>query len=188
MASFAHLILTTSRLRLRPLHAGDEKALFAIFSDPRVMTYWSHVPWTSVEPAQQMIAADALSMDAGTHVRLGIEIRAARSMVGTCSLFNLNAQCRRAELGYALGADAWGQGLMHEALTALLDHAFGKLGLNRIEADVDPRNRRSTRTLERLGFAREGHLRERWIVDGEVMDSDLHGLLRREWVAGRTNG
>jgi RimJ/RimL family protein N-acetyltransferase len=70
---------------------------------------------------------------------------------------------------------------MHEALLALLDFGFGELDLNRIEADIDPRNSTSARTLERLGFTREGYLRERWIVGDEVSDTALYGLLRREW-------
>jgi RimJ/RimL family protein N-acetyltransferase len=70
---------------------------------------------------------------------------------------------------------------MHEALTALLDYGFHNLNLNRIEADIDPRNVSSAKTLERLGFTKEGHLRERWIVGEEVSDTFLYGLLRREW-------
>jgi len=70
---------------------------------------------------------------------------------------------------------------MHEALQALLDFGFGELDLNRIEADIDPRNSASARTLERLGFTKEGYLRERWIVGEEVSDTALYGLLRREW-------
>ena len=50
-----------------------------------------------------------------------------------------------------------------------------------VEADIDPGNRASARTLERLGFRREGLLRERWIVNGEISDSALYGLLRRDW-------
>lgn len=71
-----------------------------------------------------------------------------------------------------------------EALRALLDHGFGALQLNRIEADIDPRNAASACSLERLGFTREGLLRERWIVDGEVSDTSLYGLLARQWRAG----
>ena len=70
---------------------------------------------------------------------------------------------------------------MHEALQALLQHAFDRLDLNRLEADIDPRNLASARTLERLGFQKEGYLRERWIVNDEVSDTALYGLLRREW-------
>jgi [ribosomal protein S5]-alanine N-acetyltransferase len=70
---------------------------------------------------------------------------------------------------------------MQEALVAFIGHGFAELGLNRIEADTDPRNERSMRLLERLHFVQEGHFRERWIVDGEVSDSALFGLLRRDW-------
>jgi len=70
---------------------------------------------------------------------------------------------------------------MHEALQALLEFGVGELDLNRIEADIDPRNSASARTLERLGFTKEGYLRERWIVGDEVSDTVIYGLLRREW-------
>ena len=70
---------------------------------------------------------------------------------------------------------------MREALTAVIDYAFGELDLNRIEADTDPRNERSTRLLEHLAFVKEGLFRERCIVDGEVSDSAMYGLLRRDW-------
>jgi RimJ/RimL family protein N-acetyltransferase len=67
-------------------------------------------------------------------------------------------------------------------LSALLDYAFTELDLNRVEADSDPRNERSARLLDRLGFTKEGLFRERCIVDGEVSDSAMYGLLRREWM------
>lgn len=70
---------------------------------------------------------------------------------------------------------------MTEALTALLDHAFDGLGLHRIDADTDPMNRAAIQLLERLGFQREGLLRERWRTAGRKSDAALYGLLRHEW-------
>jgi RimJ/RimL family protein N-acetyltransferase len=181
MQAFQNLPLHTDRLLLRPLLETDVDALFAIFSDARVMRYWSTPAWTSREPAREMIAAD-LAQTSRDNLRLGIALSESGILLGTCSLFSINSVCRRAEVGYGLGSFAWGHGYMHEALQALLDFGFGELGLNRIEADIDPRNGASARTLERLGFAREGYLRERWIVGGEVSDTALYGLLRREWM------
>lgn len=178
--SFLDLVLPTPRLRLRPLRADDAEALFAVFSDPEVMRYWSTPPWTSIDQAHQRIAADTAGMAAGEHLRLGIERQADGRLVGQCTLFDIVPSCRRAEIGYCLARHAWGQGLMHEALQALVAHGFGPMDLNRIEADIDPRNAASARSLERLGFVREGLLRERWIVDGEVSDSALYGLLRSD--------
>lgn len=72
---------------------------------------------------------------------------------------------------------------MHEALVALLNYGFSELDLNRVVADIDPRNVNSARSLERLGFTKEGHLRENCVVNGILADSVIYGLLRREWKA-----
>ncbi len=183
MLAFDRVTLNTQRLRLRPYTPSDAEALFAIYSDVRVMRYWSYPPWSSIDQANEMIAKDATTLAAGEHLRLGVETVDDARLVGHCSLFNLNAQCRRAEIGYGLAFDAWGHGYMHEALTAVLNYGFSELALNRVEADIDPRNAASAKALERLGFLNEGLLRERWVVDGEVSDSGLYGLLRRDWLA-----
>jgi RimJ/RimL family protein N-acetyltransferase len=122
-------------------------------------------------------------MPARRYLCLGLAPLAGGDVIGTCTLYGWVPSSRRAEIGFVLGRPAWGQGYMREALDTLLGHAFGAMDLNRIEADTDPRNQASMRMLERLGFAREGLLPERWIVDGEVSDSVLYGLLRRHWQA-----
>jgi RimJ/RimL family protein N-acetyltransferase len=63
----------------------------------------------------------------------------------------------------------------------VLAHAFDTLRLRRIEADIDPRNSASCKLVERLGFVREGLLRERWDVAGELCDAALYGLLASDW-------
>lgn len=183
MPAFDQLVLKTQRLRLRPYALADADALYAIYSDVRVMRYWSYPPWTSIDQAHEMIAKDATYLAAGEHLRLGVELADDGRLIGHCSLFNFNAQCQRAEIGYGMAFDAWGRGYMHEALTVVVGYAISELALNRIEADIDPRNAASAKTLERHGFQREGLLRERWVVDAEVSDSGLYGLLRRDWLA-----
>lgn len=180
---FSALPLLTPRLRLRPVAAGDADNLFAIFSDAPTMRYMSSPPWTALDQVHAMIAADEAALATGEALRLGLERLSDGRVIGTCSLFNHSAQNRRAEIGYALARDAWGQGWMDEALRALVAHAFGPWGLHRLEADIDPRNTASARSLQRLGFQEEGRLRERWIVAGEVSDSGLWGLLARDWAA-----
>lgn len=183
MPAFDQVQLHTARLLLRPLGVDDVPALFAIFSDPVVMRYWSGPPWVSLDEAHAMVDSDLKAMAAGEHLRLGLVQADAGMLLGTCTLFSINTACRRAEVGYSLAQAAWGQGYMHEALCALLDYGFTTMGLNRVEADIDPRNGASARSLDRLGFTREGFLRERWIVGGEVSDTALYGLLQREWKA-----
>ena len=183
MADFGRLTLRTGRLLLRPLRETDAAAIFAIRSDPKVMRYTSSVPLVSLDQAEAFIARETAGMANGESLRLGLQRIEDDALIGTCILFHMNTQCRRAEVGYELRHDAWGQGYMHEALHTFLHFGFTELALNRIEADIDPRNIASARSLERLGFAREGLLRERWIVDGEVSDSALYGLLLSDWRA-----
>jgi RimJ/RimL family protein N-acetyltransferase len=180
MRAFPNLPIRTARLELRPLRQADIAALFEIHSDPAAMRYWDAPVWRDDERARAMVARD-LALTTREHLRLGIELAASGELLGTCALWGINAQCRRAEIGYILGPRSWGHGFMHEALSALLDYGFAELDLNRVEADTDPRNRRSARLLERLGFSQEGLFRERCIVDGEVSDAAMYGLLRREW-------
>jgi RimJ/RimL family protein N-acetyltransferase len=162
------------------LTESDVPALFAIHSDPIAMRYWSGTVWKDDQRGRAMVARDHdHSLD--DHFRLGIELAETGQLIGTCTLFQINDQCGRAELGYMLGSFAWGQGYMREALGAFVTHAFTEMNLSRIEADTDPRNEPSLRLLGSLGFVKEGHFRERWVVDGEVSDSAMFGLLRREW-------
>ena len=182
MPRFTRLPLTTPRLQLRPLQLRDAQALFEIFSDPQAMQYWSTPPCTTPEQAVERIEQDSAWLEEGSVLPLALVPQGDdKAIVGTVSLFAFDAPSQRAEIGYILAPQAWGQGLMHEALQALVSYAFGVLGLRRLEADIDPRNQRSGKSLERLGFQREGVLRERWMVAGEVSDSALYGLLAREW-------
>ena len=118
---------------------------------------------------------------AGGALQVDIERNDDKVIVGTCTLFAFHTASRRAEIGYALGQPYWYQGYMHEALQTLLGYAFEILDLNRLEADIDPRNAASAQTLERLGFQHVCTLRERWIMSNEVSDTAWHDLLRREW-------
>jgi RimJ/RimL family protein N-acetyltransferase len=173
--------ITAERVALRWLTGEDVRDLFAVFSDPDVMRYWSSPPLVEIEEASELLAHIQDCFRRRVLFQWGVARRADDRVIGTCTLFHPDLGNRRAELGYALGREHWGQGYMQEALRALLNYSFGDLNLHRLEADVDPRNASSARTLEKLGFRQEGYLRERWLVGGGVQDSLFYGLLRSEW-------
>lgn len=174
--------IEASRVLLRELGPRDVEALFAIFGDPQVCRYWSHPALEDLAAARALQAQIAECFEDRRLFQWGLLERSSGTVVGTCTLAALTPRHRRAEVGFALARSAWGKGYVSEALRALLGFAFGTLGLHRLEADVDPRNARSIRVLERLGFQREGYLRERYHVHGETQDSVLYGLLEREWA------
>ena len=174
-------VITTPRVVLRWISEDDIDGLYKIFSDPQVMRYWSTIPLADREAAAALQREIAAGNENNTMWKWGLALRDSNAIIGTTTLFNLNLDNGRAEIGYAMARAYWGKGYMHEALHALVSHAFEALELRRLEADVDPRNAASIRTLERLGFQREGFLRERWHVNGEIQDALFYGLLRREW-------
>jgi [ribosomal protein S5]-alanine N-acetyltransferase len=179
--TFSALPLSTERLVLRPLRQDDAGTLLTIYSDPAVMRYWGSPAWSKIEQAIAMIDRESKALDAGEYLRLGIERRADGVLIGACTLFSFHEDSRRAEIGYILESQSWGCGFMSESLAGLINYGFTELNLNRIEADIDPRNQRSETILQRLGFVKEGLLRQRWIVAGEVSNTALYGLLRDDW-------
>ncbi|MGJ9417855.1 GNAT family N-acetyltransferase [Massilia sp. CMS3.1] len=174
-------VLTTARLTLRPFTEGDAAPLFRIFSDDEVVRFWSAGAWTEIVQAEAMIEEAMAGYQEGGLCRYAITLADTGELIGICNLRGFFEQNRRCELGYALGSAHWGRGYAFEALEALLGHAFSALDMNRIEADIDPRNDASARLLERLGFRQEGTMPERWIVHGEKADTAFYGLLKRYW-------
>ena len=175
--------LHTARLRLRPLDEADADAdaLFALHGNAHVLRYWDAPPWRERARAERFIAASRQMAEAGTGARLAVDRAADGSFLGWCSVTRWNPGYRSASMGYCYDEAAWGHGYATEAARALLQWAFETLDLNRVQAETDTRNAASARVLEKLGFAREGTLREDCVVDGDVSDSWVFGLLRREW-------
>ena len=174
-------IIETNRVRLRWVDENDVDALYRIFSHPEVMRYWGTPPLADRNAAKQLVNEIHDGFQRQMALKWGIARRSDDEIIGTTTLFNLNFDNRRCEIGYALDRAEWGKGYMQETLHALLAYAFNRLELHRVEADVDPRNMNSIRTVEKLGFQQEGYLRERWQVNGEIQDALFFGLLRPEW-------
>lgn len=174
--------LDTPRFRLRWLEPADAPALLAVFGDAEVCRYWSSPALPDLAAAGALQREIAALFAARTLFQWGIVARDTDALVGTATLASIEPAHGRASVGYALARAAWGRGVAGEALGALVDFAFGELDLRRLEADVDPRNARSIRVLERAGFVREGCQRERYVMLGELQDAVLYGLLRREWA------
>ncbi|NUO58676.1 MAG: GNAT family N-acetyltransferase, partial [Hamadaea sp.] len=171
--------LHTTRLTLRPFTDADADSLYAMHSDPYVLRYWDSPPWSEPARAGRFLAVCREMEEKGTGARLAVG--RGSEFLGWCSLNQWNPDFRSASLGYCFAEAAWGHGYATESARALLRWAFDTLDLNRVQAEADTRNVASARVLEKLGFVLEGTLREDCIVNGDVSDSWVYGLLRREW-------
>jgi [ribosomal protein S5]-alanine N-acetyltransferase len=175
--------IESARLRLRLVEAKDLPGLLNIHAIDDVNRFLPYSTWTGLDDARTWYEKAVARHLEGSALQWVIEQRSSEVVVGSCLLFRFDHDSQRAEIGYVLGQAHWGLGYMREALTEMLRHAFGPMGLRRVEAEVDPRNHASDRVLHRLGFTREGLLRQRWVSKGEVKDTHIYGLLQHEWLA-----
>jgi RimJ/RimL family protein N-acetyltransferase len=173
--------ITSDRLNVRLAVESDLPALMHVNGDAEVTRFLPYATWSSMADAQAWFKRMADLQATGTALQFVIGEKRTGSVIGTCLLFGFDEASARAELGGVLGRAHWRGGYGSEALGALIDCAFGSMGLRRLEGRLDPRNVSSRRLVQRLGFAKEGLLRQHWVNKGEVKDTELYGLLRNEW-------
>jgi len=177
--------LETERLVLRELRLDDAESLFAVLGDEEVTEFYDDEVYREVSQAEGQIEAWAEGFEARRSIRWGIARREDDVMVGTCGYYGFHGWHRRGGIGYELARSFWRQGIMTEALSAIIEFGFGEIGLNRIQAVVMPANEGSVKLLEKLGFRQEGILREyeNW-GDKAYVDVVMLSLLRREYEEG----
>ncbi|WP_244136176.1 GNAT family protein [Burkholderia sp. BCC0801] len=172
--------LTTSRLSLRELLPSDAPSLFAVHGDAEGMRWFGTDPMTDIAEADKLIQVFANWRRSGSGVRWAIERLSDGLLLGTCGLFRWNRNWRSCAVGYELATFARGNGYMNEALSAAIDYGFDMMQINRIEAQVHPRNASSIQVLETLGFVREGYQRQAGYWRGTYHDLLQFSLLRSD--------
>lgn len=174
--------LETERLVLRYLNRDDLEFVYKHFSDPNVCRYLLDENPVSTTAEAEEIINEYLDPVGKTHNRWGIVLKSNKTLVGTCGFHKWDLSHKRAEVGYDLGPDFWGQGIMKEALSEAFRHGFTQMDLNRIDALVYAENERSTGLLTALGFRQEGVLREYFLQAGRYYDHAIYSLLRSEFT------
>jgi RimJ/RimL family protein N-acetyltransferase len=174
--------LDAPRLRLRHPRAADAEALFEIFGCNETLRYWSHEALPDLDAMRDYIARIETFCAERTLFQWIAADRGSDRAVGTVTLAAWDRTHRHAEIGFTLNRAWQGRGLAAEAVAAALRFGFDAMDLRRVEADVDPDNGASLRLLERLGFRREGLLRQRWFTFGAWHDTVWLGLLQEEFV------
>jgi ribosomal-protein-alanine N-acetyltransferase len=180
-------ILTTERLVLREITAEDAPFWLRNFSDPDVVEFTAYEPPADLEAAKAEIERYCTRVYREEQgIRWGISLKGSPDLIGTVGYHGwMPAGDRRAQMGYDLLAEFRGRGIMTEAMEVVLAYGFKTMTLNRAEALVDPRNTRSLRLMERLGFQRDAYLRQSTRFRDRYIDDVVFSLLAREWRATR---
>jgi ribosomal-protein-alanine N-acetyltransferase len=174
--------LETERLVLRRLRLSDAESLFAILADEELTRFYDDETFTEISQAREQIEAWASGFDEWRSIRWGVARKETDTVIGTCGYYGFHRWHGRGSLGFELARPYWRQGIMTEALEAIIEFGFREVGLNRIQAVVMPGNEGSEKLLEKLGFRSEGVLREyeNWGGKGYV-DLSMFSLLRHEY-------
>ncbi|MBD2104332.1 GNAT family N-acetyltransferase [Leptolyngbya sp. FACHB-261] len=175
MTSFPKL--ETERLLLRQETPEDAEAVLAVFTDPTVTRFHDLDTFTAIEEAFGVIERRTQRFKTGRGVRWGIARKQDNIVIGSCG-FNWNKQAQSAEVGYELASAFWRQGIMTEALDAILQFGFTEIGLQFVLAEVIPGNIASKTLLEKLGFQSQGILRQHGFWKGQYHDLEQFVLAK----------
>ena len=177
-------VLRGRRVVLRAPCAEDADALFALFSHADVARYWSRPSMCTPAQALGLVSEMLEAFDTRRMLHWLVTTR-EDGVIGTCALFHFDARHRCAETGYAFHPAHWGRGLAQASVGTALDWAFRTLRLQRIEADVDPRNARSRSLLQRLAFRSEGVMRGRLGLGDARREAEVFALSAMDWREAR---
>ncbi len=170
-------VLVTNRLTLRKISEEDIPSIFAMRSSEEMMRYIDRPRAQSTEEAAKLVNAILESLAKNEGITWAITVTGQTDLAGTIGFWKITPEHYRAEIGYMLRTEYQHQGIMHEALSAVLDYGFKEMNLHSVEANVNPANEASIRLLERNKFVLEGRFRENYYYNGQFLDSNIYSLL-----------
>ncbi|MBR4335070.1 MAG: GNAT family N-acetyltransferase [Clostridia bacterium] len=174
--------LSTERLLLRKIRLNDAPDMFEYSKDPEVTKYLLWDPHPNVEHTRNYIDYLQDRYRDGKYYDWAVILKSSGKMIGTCGFSSILPEHRSAEVGYVLNPAFRGQGIAGEALSAVLDFAFRKMALNRVEAKCVAENASSERVMQKVGMTFEGVARSALLVKGEFRNIKIYSMLRSEYV------
>ena len=176
-------VLKTKRLVLRQVTMKDAPWYFEHFNTKEIVEGQDHQGPRNMKEARaelKLYFMDTFRRKRG--VRWGITIKGDDKLIGSAGFYKwVQPERYQAEMGYDLNPAYWGKGIMTEALIAIIQHGFDRMGLHRIEVLISHHNKRSQRLMQNLGFKREGVLRDHYFIEGRFSDDVIFSLLKEEW-------
>lgn len=173
--------LETPRLILRPFVMDDAQAMYDNWaSDPEVTRFLSWPAYQSIEDARWILDIWMKDYEKPDFYQWAIILKELSQPIGSISVVNSDDRVDMAEIGYCIGRAWWRQGIMPEALAAVMDYLFDEVGMQRIEAGHDPNNPASGAVLRKCGMQYEGTLRRRIRSNQGITDVAWYSRLKEE--------
>lgn len=173
--------LETTRLLLMEFVKNDSEELFKMRSDDRVLKYLDRDPHKSVEESELMIEGMIKTYNSKEGINWIIRNKGTANVIGYIGYWRMRKEDMRAEIGYAMKPEYWGNGYMQEALTKVINFGFYEFCLHSIEANVNPANASSIKLLEKFGFKKEAYFKEDYFYNGKFLDTAIYSLLETDF-------
>ena len=173
-------LLETERLFLRRITLEDAPEMFAMRSNAQAMKYICRPVQTEMEEAKTQILKINEMVNFNDGIGWALCFKSKKTMIGTVSFHHIQKEHYRAEIGYMLHPDYWNQGIISEAIKAIIDYGFNDLGFHSIEAHIDPDNAASEKVLQKFKFVKEAYYKENFYFDGQFLDTAVYSLLHHQ--------
>ena len=174
--------IETKRLLLRRFTAEDAEPMYANWaSDPEVTRYLTWPPHANVEVTRAVLENWIWSYRQKNYYQWAIVLKDhGDDPIGSIGAVDMNDDVAMAHIGYCLGRNWWHQGIMSEALGAVMDFFFDVVGANRIESRHDPNNPHSGMVMRKCGMIYEGTMRSSDRNNQGICDACWYALLRSD--------
>ena len=169
--------IKTNRLLLRKLADSDLENVYHGLSHPDIIQYYG-VSFESLEATKEQMTWFADLEKNGTGMWFGVCSLDNKTFYGAGGLNSLSKEHKKAEIGFWLFPEFWGQGIMKEAIPLICDFGFDKLDLHRIEGFVESENTTCKKALAKLDFRYEGTMRECEIKNGKFISLDIYAKVK----------
>ena len=174
--------IETGRIILRKFTLDDAEAMYRNWaSDPGVTKYLTWPAHAGADGSRAVLENWVSSYAREDYYQWAIVLKEHGSdPLGSIGAVDLNDDISKVHIGYCLGKTWWHQGIMSEALKAVMDFFFDEVGVNRIECRHDPRNPHSGMVMKKCGMKYEGTLRESDRNNQGICDAAWYALLKSE--------
>lgn len=174
-------VIETRRLLLRPFTTADAQLMYDNWaSDPDVTKYLTWPTHSSPEVTKAVLADWVSNYPRQNFYQWAIVLKELGQPIGSIGVVDLSENISKAEIGYCMGKAWWHQGIMTEALKAVMDYMFDRVGLNRVEAAHDANNPHSGAVMKKCGMLCEGTHRQWGRNNQGVCDITVYALLAKD--------
>ncbi len=170
----------TKRLLIRKIKLSDKKQVFSLGSNNETLKYVDSSTHNSIDDSILEIKRIENEFNNSSSFFFGICLNPNTEIIGIIGIYNIDYKHKFASSKSILLKEYWGKGIVSEAQKKIIEFAFNTLDLNRIECQVHTEHSQSIKRLKKLGFKKEGRLRQNFLIDNKFYDSYIFSLLKND--------